>query len=679
MKPALLLVDLQNDFLEREGLTPRPSRIIERAAELLEGCRELGVPIVHVHTLVRPDGSDRIPHWKRRGTCICVEGTPGSLAPESLRPLGGESVCLKRFFSAFGCETLDETLRDAGIDSLIVAGLYLHGCVRSTVLDAYERGYEVWVAEDAVGSTEPDQAEAARDFLAPRAARFLDTHGVLSLLGKAATPLPRDVGKAATPLPRDVGKAVPWAHLAGAWVAGGDRRVVERRNPSRWSEVLAHVPVASAADVRAAAEAASASLASWRAKTAGRRGEVLLEWGTRLEQRAEELAVLLAVEIGKPISDGRNEIRMGVEFIRNTALRSSEELGSRTRPDARIAVRERGHGLVGIVTPWNNPIAIPVGKIAPALAFGNAVVWKPALEAPRAAMAVVDLLAEAGATPGILSLVFGEEQTARAVVDEPLVKAISLTGSLATGRSVRARCARLGKPLQAELGGNNAAIVLGVFDFQPHLWAFALSAFSFAGQRCTAIRRFIVERAVVDAFQSGLVHAVESLKIGDPLEESTDLGPLVSREHQERVASAISDAVAAGARLACGGKEPPELEPGCWLSPAVLLDARPGSRIAREETFGPVAIVLPVDGLEEAIAVANGVEQGLVAALCAGNASNQKLLEEAVEAGILKLSPGPIAVDSDAPFGGWKSSSDGPPEHGVWDRHFYSRTQAVYP
>ncbi len=465
MKPALLLVDLQNDFLEREGLTPRPSRIIERAAELLEGCRELGIPVLHIHTRVRSDGSDRIPHWKRRGTWICLEGTPGSLAPEPLRPLGGEPVCLKRFFSAFGCETLDATLRDAEIDSLIVAGLYLHGCVRSTVLDAYERGYEVWVADDAVGSTEPDQAEAARDFLAPRAARLLDTRGVLTRLGKAATPPPRDIGK-----------SVPLAHLAGAWVAAGDHRVVERRNPSRWSEVLAHIPLADAADVRGAAEAASASLAGWRAETAQRRGEVLLEWGRRLEQRAAELAALLAVEIGKPISDGRNEIRMGVEFIRNTALRSSEDLGSRAQPDepdepgepgARIAVRERGHGLVGIVTPWNNPIAIPVGKIAPALAFGNAVVWKPALEAPRAAMAVVDLLSEAGATPGILSLVFGEEETARAVVEEPLVKAISLTGSLATGRSVRTRCARLGKPLQAELGGNNATIVLGDCDFQP--------------------------------------------------------------------------------------------------------------------------------------------------------------------------------------------------------------------
>jgi len=668
MKPALLLVDLQRDFLEREGLAPRPGRIVESAAELLEGCRALGVPVVHVHTRIRPDGSDRIPHWKRRGTWICLDGTPGVLAPEPLRPLEGEPVCPKRFFSAFGCEALEETLRRAGIDVLIVAGLYLHGCVRSTVLDAYERGYEVWVAEDAVGSTEPEQAEAARDFLAPRAASFLDTRGVLARLGKAAPPPTRDAGK-----------RVPMAHVAGAWVAGGERRVVERRNPSRWGEVLAHVPVASAADVRGAAEAASASRAGWCAEPAGRRCEVLLEWGRRLEKRAEELAALLAVEIGKPLCDARNEIRMGVEFIRGAARRPPEDPGARARPGAGIVVREHGRGLVGLVTPWNNPIAIPVGKLAPALAFGNAALWKPALEAPRAAMAVVELLAEAGATPGIVSLVFGEEETARAVVDEPLVKAVSLTGSLATGRSVRARCARLGKPLQAELGGNNAAIVLGDFDFQPHLRALALSAFSFAGQRCTAIRRFIVERAALGAFQSGLVQAVESLRIGDPLEESTDLGPLVSRAHRERVAWALSEAVAAGARLACGGGEPPGLEPGCWLAPAVLLDARPDSRVAREETFGPLALVLAVDDLEEAIAVANGVEQGLVAALCAGSASSRKRLEEAVEAGILKLSPGPLAVDPDAPFGGWKSSSDGPPEHGVWDRHFYAKAQAVYP
>jgi acyl-CoA reductase-like NAD-dependent aldehyde dehydrogenase len=619
LKPGLLLIDLQRDFLARPGLAPHPFALIERSGELLESCRSIGIPVVHVHTRVAADGADRMPHWRRAGVWSCVAGTPGAEPPAALEPRTDEVLFTKRFYSAFGDPALEPTLRNQGVDTLIVAGNYLHGCVRATVLDAYESGFQVWVADDAVGSTETDHAELTRLYLEGRAASFLTTEVILERLG-----------------------------------VGTANRILVRRNPSSWEEIIAKVPIASREDVAAGCEAADCA-------TPIESTDILRAWAAILEKRTEEIAHLLAHEIGKPVRDGREEVLFAAACARAAAESTDGE--SYLRP----------HGVVGLITPWNNPVGVSVGKIAPALAFGNRVVWKAAVEAPGAARAVIDALRDAGLPQDAVRLLFGGAETARALIDHPITGAVSLTGSVATGRSAAVRCARRGKPLQAELGGNNAAIVLSDCHVEGAAPAMARSAFSFAGQRCTATRRFVVEREILAQFQRAFVGAVESLRVGDPHLEETDVGPLVSQLHRDSISASLK-----GVELLCGGDIPAGLEHGCWLRPAVVVGQPPDGRLALEESFGPVALILPADDLEGALAIANGVEQGLAATLYSSNASKRRRFSEAIEAGLVKLTPGPFRIDPSAPFGGWKASGLGPPEHGRWDREFYTRPQALY-
>jgi acyl-CoA reductase-like NAD-dependent aldehyde dehydrogenase len=319
-----------------------------------------------------------------------------------------------------------------------------------------------------------------------------------------------------------------------------------------------------------------------------------------------------------------------------------------------------------------------VGKLAPALAAGNGIVWKPALEAPRTAMLLIESLLEAGAPPGLANLVFGDAATARHVIDDRQVSAVTLTGALETGRAAAVRCSRHGKPLQAELGGNNAAVVMRGCDVRALARSFALAAFSFAGQRCTRIQRFIVEQGIAAQFQHELVAATQSLRLGDPRDSNVDIGPLISQGHRDNVLGMLRHATNQGAQVHCGGTIPYALGDGCCLFPAVVTGATPQSRIAQEEIFGPVAVIFPAADFQHAVALANDVEHGLLAALYTNDPAHHDQFMELVQAGIVKLAAGPLNVHPDAPFGGWKASRLGPPEHGVWDRDFYLRVQAVY-
>jgi acyl-CoA reductase-like NAD-dependent aldehyde dehydrogenase/nicotinamidase-related amidase len=663
MKPALLLLNLREGPLERRGLVPRRSALVEHAQRLLHACRQIGTPVVHVRTRMSSEGA---PCGGAAGDGSQAGDEPAAAAfPAGLLPHAGELSVMTRSFCSLSDPQVAASLADGKVDLLIVAGVDLFESVRSVVLDGCDRGCEVWVADQAVGSVEPGQDALTRSYLDGRLARFLDTSQILERLASREWQ------------PPDSSAAV-----AGAWIAGrpasADPRTFERRNPSNWSEVLARVGFASAAEVTQAAETACEAHRAWRCMRPSRRALFLDAWAEGLATRQTELSQLIALETGKPIADAREEIARAVAHVRAASQLFGSDLAEPIVADGPVRARFHPRGVVGLVTPWNNPVAIPVGKLAPALALGNGALWKPAIEAPRAALVVMETLRDAEFPAGLVNLVFGEAATARQVIEQPAVAAISLTGSLDTGRAAAALCARRAKPLQADLGGNNAAIVLRECDLPETARGLARAAFSCAGQRCTAIRRIIVDRVIAKDFAGALCKAVAALRLGQPLDEPTEIGPVVSRGHAQWIVSRLERAAARGARVLCGGSPPAGYEQGCWLSPALVAGVDSRSELAQTETFGPVAAILECDDLDEALTIANSVEQGLVAALCGGDGAQRRRFCAAIEAGIVKLTPGPLQIHALAPFGGWKASQSGPPEHGRWDLEFYSRPQAVY-
>jgi alpha-ketoglutaric semialdehyde dehydrogenase len=663
---ALLLVDLQRDFLERPGLVPDAVSLCRCVATLLDGCRAHGVPIAHVHTRTRPDGTDRMPHWVAAGVRICVAGTAGAKPPDALAPANNELVVHKQFYSGFTVPALDQWLRRLGVRRVIVAGVYTHGCIQATVLDAYARGYEVRVAEDAVGTTDALHGLTTRGWLDGRAARFQPVGAVLRDL---------ETGSSA-PEPTSA-PSYPVAVIAGrSWPATNHRRRAHR-SPARADPAVWEIPLGGADEVDAAAAAAADAQHGWMRASVTERAELLDRWAGVLAAEAPRLAALIVDEVAKPVTAADDEVRRAVAHVR-TAAAVLDRFGRPRALGTGVAVCHQPVGVVGLVMPWNNPVALSVGKLAPALAFGNAAIVKPAPEASGSALALLESLDAAGAPPGLVNVVLGDREAAEALCDGHGVDAISVTGSVATGRAVAARCARFAKPVQAELGGNNAAIVLADADLEAAVPALLRSAFAFAGQRCTAVRRFVVERAVAAHFEKLAREAVNDIAVGDPYDRRTEVGPMISVEARDRVLGEIERARGSGARLVTGGVVPPVSEDGAWLAPTLLADVDPADAIAREETFGPVAVLLKVQDLDEALAVADDVEQGLILAVCtADEHARSRVLDEA-SAGIVQVGAGPLAVHPDAPFGGWKASGMGPPEHGEWDVAFYSRPQAVY-
>ena len=620
MRPLLLFVDFQSDFLGASGLEPPAGEVVRQAARLLAGARERGVPVVHAVTSVDRERDDRMPHWKALGRWRCVRGTPGHASPPELEPRAGEAVVSKTFFSAFSSPGLATAVSRA--DTLIVAGVHMHGCVRATVLDAYAAGRTVWVAEDAVGSDDPLQAAVTCRYLEGRAARLAPVRELLRWL--------------------DSGSAAP---------------------PSEFA--------------RAAAGASSAArrvLGSWRAKPAAERARPLLALADRLVADAPAEARRIAAEIGKPVTQGEAEVRRAAELLRAAAGLSP---GGSAKAGESSVSRRVPLGVVGIVTPWNNPIAIPWGKLGPALALGNTAVWKPSPLAFAAARRTLEAARASGLPDGVVTLVEGDRRAAAAVMSDPGVDAVSLTGSPAAGWAAQEICSRRRVPLQAELGGNNAAIVWQGADLPRAAALVAHGAFAFAGQRCTANRRAIVAAELFEPFLEHLVRSTAALAWGDPLDPGNEVGPLVSEEARERVAAAVDRAAAAGSRLVAPHASAPRA-PGAWFPPTLVLASGHEAEIVQEETFGPVLVLERAGSFDEALRLANGVRQGLAAALFAGpGAWRERFLAEA-EAGILKWNVSTADADSLAPFGGWKASGLGPPEHGGGDVEFYSRLQAIY-
>jgi acyl-CoA reductase-like NAD-dependent aldehyde dehydrogenase/nicotinamidase-related amidase len=665
IKPTLLLVDMQNDFLARPGLHPEADRLIAEIGVLLGAFRAASLPVIHVRTLIAADGADSMPHWRRQGIRQCVRGTPGAMPPQALAAADGEEVVDKRFFSGFETGRLDELLGALGADTLVVAGLYTHGCIRATVTDAYQKGYAVIVAADGIASADPQHALASRQWLEERAAQFLANDAILPMIG-LALPTAGAGG----------GELMPAGHAVGIWMDAPELPVWSHFDPCCSKRVLARVPLADATLIDRAVAGARHAGPAWSTTPAAERAFLLNAWAQVIGQNREAWAGVLARQLGKPITDAREEMDRAVAHVRIAAqlvdtLAESHGEALQTRHCAR--------GVIAVITPWNNPVALPVAKIASALVFGNSVVWKPALPAPEVARAIVASLAAAGIPPALLSLVFGDAGTAKALIAHPGVAAVTLTGSQRAGSDAALLCARRGTPLQAELGGNNAAIVTTDADLDATARALAASAFGFAGQRCTATRRIIVEESVRERFTEILLREIAGLRVGDPLDPETRVGPLVSAARREEVKAVVERALAAdGGRLLCGGAVPREFEQGGWYLPTLVDNLAPDAALVQQETFGPVAVIQAAKGYDDAIRLCNGIPQGLVASFFGADAVLQRRFLVDAEAGILRLNPSAFPVAADAPFGGWKSSSMGPPEHGRWDREFFARPQAIY-
>jgi alpha-ketoglutaric semialdehyde dehydrogenase len=646
MRPALLLVDLQNDFLGAAGLEPEASVLVRRAARLLCGVRAFGLPVLHAITSVDPAADDRMPHWKAAGTWKCVPGTRGAAVPPELSPSAGEAVVSKTFFSAFGSRDLDAALARSNADTLVLAGVHLHGCVRATALDAYQRGFEVWIAEDAVGSDDPLHAAVTRRYLDGRAARFAPVEELLSRIS--------NLGRPAAP---------------GALV---------HRSPSDTTRTLFTVPVEGTAEAADAAVAAREAGERWRTVPPRERAARLEALARRLDDEAGALARDLAVDVGKPAKMGEAEARRAAELVRAAAILGVEG----ARPAGRDSSYRRAPlGVVAAVTPWNNPVAIPLGKIAPALALGNAVVWKPAPAGTSLARRLLELAREAGLPEGLLGVVTGDHRAAAAVMNEARVDAVTLTGSSTAGWAAQEICARRRIPLQAELGGNNGSIVWEGADLDRVAALVAFGAFAFAGQRCTANRRAIVQAAFFDRFVESLESAAGALAWGDPLDPATDVGPLISLEARDRVADAVARAAGEAERVLARHADRAAAElyrRGAYHPPTIVAGADPGSAIVQEETFGPVLVIQRANDFGEALELLDGVRQGLAASLFSGPGPWRGEFDRVARAGILKWDASTADADAFAPFGGWKASGLGPPEHGPGNAEFYGRLQAIY-
>lgn len=643
MKSALLLIDLQRDFLASANLQPPASSVTQRAAELLQACRQRGIPVIHIWTTVEREKDHRLPHWRELKRWMCVAGTPGHETPNELSPLAGETIVHKTGFNPFANGELEKILRSTGVDSVILAGVHLHACVRTAACESLERNLQVFVAEQAVASNDPTHAAATRRWLAARCVTFESTDALLNRLD------------------------------------GFEPKKSFHYSPRQIDEILFEIHNTPADEIATAAEAAQNAQPHWRRKSLAERQQILDTIAQRLISASDDLARQIALELGKPIRHAREEIHRAAANIQDVIKRAAISSAPRREPAGWL--RHEPVGVIGIITAWNNPVAITLGKIAPALVYGNTVVWKPAPAAAHISQALTQLFY--GLPPDTVRLVTGNATTAQAVAANENIDALTLTGSLSAGHAIQEICARRIVPLQMELSGNNAAIVWRDANFAAAAEQIAWGAFAFAGQRCTANRRVIVHSGDFEKFLAALESATARLRWGDPLEAETEIGPVLNSTKRDELNSLIALAQNDGAahRVVLPQSEraaEPWVRAGAYAQPVITCCDQPEHQLVQEETMSPLLVVQRADDFDHALALCNGVRHGLIASLFSNSAELQKMFLGEARAGVLKLNSSTAGVDITLPFGGWKSSGLGPPEHGDSDVQFYTRMQAVY-
>ena len=613
----MLLVDLQEDFLGRGWMTPPRDSLLAAARALLDRWRASAWPVAHVRMSTTLDPDNRLPHWKERGLAPCLVGTRGHAFPGVLEPLPSEPVINKRGYSAFSEAATENWLAESGATSVVIAGLFLHQCIRATAMDARARGWTPRIVLSATASYDALQGEMARAEMEYLGIHAFDEEPPIAEAGRAT-----------------ISEAVERARLAGRHLL---RSGTEER--ATWLRVAR---------------------------------ERLRQPGV-----SEGLARLITRTVGKPIRAARAEVRRAIDLLEMAPVPA--DAGSRVPLAGGWSTRRLPVGPLAMVTPWNHPLAIAIGKIAPAVWFGNPVIWKPSPAGTPVAEAVAGLLLEAGWPEGLVELVPGGASTARALMEADGIGAITLTGGIGAGAAAARIAMRRHLPLQAELGGNNPSVIWEPPSLADALAGVARSAFGFAGQRCTANRRVIVPAGQFDACLAGLVEATAALSWESPEEESCDIGPLISQAAVDDLEARIHGARARGMTVvrphAAAAISPPV---GAAFAPAIIAADDPSDDIVRHENFGPVLVVQRAHSPEEAIALADRGDHGLVASLYTTDDLMWQSFRDSVRAGLLKRNAATADAGIDAPFGGWKSSAHGPPEHGAANIEFHTRFQSLH-
>ncbi|HVL56633.1 MAG TPA: aldehyde dehydrogenase family protein [Burkholderiaceae bacterium] len=468
--------------------------------------------------------------------------------------------------------------------------------------------------------------------------------------------------------------------VAGEWIAG--ERSVPNVNPSDTSDVIDHYASADAALVDRAVAAAREAFSRWSVSTPQQRFDALDAIGTEILARRAELGDLLAREEGKTLPEGIGEVaRAGqiFKFFAGEAVRCGGEIVPSVRAGVTIEITREPVGVVGLISPWNFPIAIPSWKIAPALAYGNCVVFKPAALVPGSAWALAEIISRAGLPAGVFNLVMGPGSAiGQAVLDHADVDAISFTGSVATGRQVAQAAVRRGAKFQLEMGGKNPLVVLDDADLEQAVEVAVQGSFYSTGQRCTASSRIIATAGIHDAFVQRLAERAQALVVGDARDPRTQVGPVVDERQLEQDQRYVELGRSEGARLVCGGERIARNTQGFYFTPAVFADCAPSMRICREEIFGPVAAVIRARDYDEALALANDTEFGLSAGICTTSLKHATHFRRHAQAGMVMVNLPTAGVDYHVPFGGRKGSSYGPREQGRYAAEFYTTVKTAY-
>ncbi|WP_296643343.1 aldehyde dehydrogenase family protein [Roseinatronobacter sp.] len=468
--------------------------------------------------------------------------------------------------------------------------------------------------------------------------------------------------------------------IAGYWQHGAG--TVENRNPSDLSDMIGHFAQADAAQLDEALAAARHAQAKWGATGPQKRHDILMAIGTEMMARAEEIGSLIAREEGKPMAEGKGEVYRAGQFFTYFAAEALRQLGQTAdsvRPDIEIDVRREPVGVVAIISPWNFPVATPAWKIAPALAFGNAVIWKPANQTTASAVALTQIIAKQDLPKGVFNLVMGAgREIGQALAESARVDAISFTGSVTVGRGIaRAAIPNLTK-LQMEMGSKNPMVVMEDCDLDLAVAHATNAAFGGTGQKCTAASRLIVHERIHDAFVEKLVTSAQALKVGHALEDGTQIGPVVSADQLAANLDYIATGTREGAELLCGSERLERATEGYFMAPAVFAGTRNDMVINREEMFAPITCVLKAGSYDEALHIANDTEFGLTAGIMTRDLARATHFRRNARAGCVMVNLPTAGTDYHVPFGGRGASSYGPREQGRYAEEFYTIVKTAY-